>query len=31
VTYTYLDIDGWHYWTMGCPLHQTILINRAKL
>jgi len=18
--YTYLDVDGWHYWTMGCPL-----------
>jgi hypothetical protein len=30
-TYTYLDIDGWQYWTMGAPLSQTILINRAKL
>jgi hypothetical protein len=30
-TYTYLDIDGWQYWTMGSPLDQTILINRAKL
>jgi hypothetical protein len=37
-TYIYLDVDAWHYWTMGCPLyipppfeHQgTILINRAK-
>ena len=40
VTYTYLDIDGWKYWTMGAPLGptgrydrsiHTILINRAKL
>ena len=30
-TYTYLDIDGWQYWTMGAPLGATILINRAKL
>ncbi len=30
-TYTYLDIDGWQYWTMGSPLKDTILINRAKL
>ena len=30
-TYTYLDIDGWQYWTMGSPLDQTILINRARL
>ena len=30
-TYTYLDIAGWQYWTMGAPLSQTILINRAKL
>jgi hypothetical protein len=39
-TYTYLDIDGWKYWTMGVPLGpigeydskiHTILINRAKL
>jgi hypothetical protein len=29
-TYTYLDIDGWKYWTMGSPLDLTILINRAK-
>ena len=40
VTYTYLDVDGWKYWTMGAPLGptgrfdpqiHTILINRAKL
>ena len=39
-TYTYLDIDGWKYWTMGAPLGptgeydptiHTILINRANL
>jgi len=30
-TYTRLDIDGWQYWTMGSPLGETILINRAKL
>ena len=39
-TYTYLEIDGWKYWTMGAPLGptgeydpkiHTILINRAKL
>jgi hypothetical protein len=30
-TYTYLDIDGWKYWTMGSPLNTTVLINRAEL
>jgi hypothetical protein len=30
-TYTYLDIDGWQYWTMGSPLDQTRLINRAVI
>jgi hypothetical protein len=30
-TYSYFDVDGWQYWTMGAPLDQTILINRAKL
>jgi hypothetical protein len=29
--YRYLDLDGWSYWTMGAPLHQTILINRARI
>jgi hypothetical protein len=29
-TYTYLDIDGWKYWTMGAPLEDTTLINRAR-
>lgn len=30
-TYTYLDLDIWQYWTMGSPLDETILINRALL
>jgi hypothetical protein len=30
-TYIYVDLDGWCYWTMGAPLEQTILINRARL
>lgn len=30
-TYTYLDIDDWTYWTMGAPVEETILINRARL
>jgi hypothetical protein len=29
--YTKLDIEGWSYWTMGAPLDETILINRARL
>jgi hypothetical protein len=29
-TYTYFDIDGWKCWTMGAPLEDTTLINRAK-
>ena len=31
ITYTYLNIDGWQYWTMGAPLDQTILINGAAI
>jgi hypothetical protein len=26
----YLDVDEWKYWTMGSPLDDTILINRAR-
>ena len=26
---TYLPIDGWSYWTMGSPMNDTVLINRA--
>ena len=29
--YTYLYIDNYKYWTMGHPIHQTILINKAKI
>jgi hypothetical protein len=29
--YRKLDTDGWSYWTMGAPLGETILINRARL
>jgi hypothetical protein len=28
-TYICLDIEDYKYWTMGCPLDDTILINRA--
>ena len=27
---TYLEIDGWEYWTMGAPLAETTVINRAN-
>ena len=29
--YTYLDIDGYQYWTMGSPIEETIILNRAIL
>lgn len=29
--YTYFDLDGYKYWTMGASIAQTILINREKL
>ena len=29
--HTYLEIDGWEYWTMGEPIPETVLINRARL
>ena len=25
---TYLDCDGWTYWTMGAPIGETTIINR---
>lgn len=31
VPYICFDVDDYKYWTMGAPLHETILINRAKL
>lgn len=27
----YFDANGWRYWTMGSPLHETILINRERI
>jgi hypothetical protein len=29
--YTYLNVGEWKFWTMGSPLDQTVLINRAKI
>jgi hypothetical protein len=29
--YIYYDFEGHHYWTMGFPLDQTILINKAPI
>jgi hypothetical protein len=29
--HTYLELDGWEYWTMGEPLEETSVINRARL
>lgn len=29
-SFTYLDLDGWTYWTMGEPIEETLLINRAR-
>jgi hypothetical protein len=30
-TYTYFDLDGLKYWTMGSPLDETIILNRAEI
>jgi hypothetical protein len=27
--HTYLEIDGWEYWSMGAPVRETTVINRA--
>ena len=27
--HAYLELDGWEYWTMGSPIPETTLINRA--
>ncbi len=27
---TYLEIDGWEYWTMGAAVPETTVINRAR-
>jgi hypothetical protein len=29
-SYIYLDIDGYSYWTMGNPIEETTIINRAE-
>ena len=29
--FVYLDVDGWKYWTMGNPLPETSIINRALI
>ena len=29
--HAYLEIDGWEYWTMGEPIAETTVINRARL
>jgi hypothetical protein len=28
---TYLSLDGWESWTMGAPIPETTVINRARL
>ena len=29
--YTYLDAGQWEFWSMGAPIKDTILINKAKI
>ena len=29
--YTYFDLDGWKYWTMGDPVEATLILNREKI
>lgn len=29
--YRYIDLDGFHYWTMGAPIPETTVINRKPL
>lgn len=29
--YTCYNKDGWYYWTMGSPMRETIIINRARI
>jgi len=31
VEYTYFNVGDYQYWSMGAPLEETILINRAKI
>ena len=30
-SFVYLELDGRQYWTMGAPIRETIIINRAWL
>jgi hypothetical protein len=30
-TFRYFDFEGWSYWTMGCDISITIIINRARM
>lgn len=30
-TYIYYRVDGWKYWTMGAPVEETTVINRARI
>lgn len=30
-TFMYYNYDGHQYWTMGAPLEETIILNRAKI
>lgn len=30
-TYTYLNVDGYRYWTMGASVRVTTVLNRARL
>lgn len=27
----YFELDGWQYWTMGAPISETTVINRARI
>lgn len=29
--HTYLEVDGWQYWTMGSPIRETTVLNRARV
>jgi len=29
--YICYDLGGWRYWSMGAPVEETILINRARI
>lgn len=29
--HTYFDANGWTYWSMGEPIHETTLINRTRI